>query len=246
MKKSVQMGANKTGLATAPVMSAQLLDGADDAFKPLAQAPDDFIPEQTYIDIRQSYARQSGPVGTVPPPATLKGMVNTGVQKLTMRHPEMFIDKLGERLAYERTGVRLYEALIQKCELEMGEDGIQFLRRIAEDEKNHFLLLKDAMKSIGADPTAMTPCADVAGVMAKGLLAVITDPRTSLAQSANAILAVELIDNDGWDLLIELSTKAGLTEFTPRFEEARASEERHLAEVRSWLRDLVGSNDVKH
>ena len=38
------------------------------------------------------------------------------LQALKGGPPTQFLDKLGERLAFERTGVRLYEALISKHE----------------------------------------------------------------------------------------------------------------------------------
>ncbi|HYF21309.1 MAG TPA: ferritin Dps family protein, partial [Ramlibacter sp.] len=78
----------------------------------------------------------------------------------------MLIDKLGERLAFERTGVRLYEALILKVATAtsgLAVDGAQ-LRRIRDEEEAHFRLVGQCLQEIGADPTAMTPCADVIGV----------------------------------------------------------------------------------
>jgi hypothetical protein len=45
----------------------------------------------------------------------VKGVAKTGMQKLTGKKPEVLIDKLGARLAFERTGTRLYDALLGKC-----------------------------------------------------------------------------------------------------------------------------------
>lgn len=52
----------------------------------------------------------------VPIPGSTKGMVITGHSKLVGQSPEVLIDKLGERLAFECGGTRLYEALIAKVE----------------------------------------------------------------------------------------------------------------------------------
>ena len=38
-------------------------------------------------------------------------MLKTALNKLVGVSPEVLIDKLGERLAFERTGTRLYDAL---------------------------------------------------------------------------------------------------------------------------------------
>lgn len=244
MKKSVQIGANKTGLGLAPKMAEELFDGADDQFKSFAQADEDIRPDISFADVKHDYTRSSGPVGTVPAPSSIKGAAVTGFQKITARHPEVFIDKLGERLAFERTGTRLYDAFIMKCETQLPEASIAFLRQIREEEMQHFLMLTETLKELGADPTAMTPCADVAAVASKGLIAVVNDPRTSIAQAAGAVLSAELIDNDGWDLLIELAANARMEDLRERFEAAKASEVRHLSEIREWLKELVLANDV--
>ena len=67
------------------------------------------------VKIRTAYIEAAGPVGSVPPPGTAKGAVKAGMQALTGRKAHVFIDRIGERLAFERTGTRLYEALITKC-----------------------------------------------------------------------------------------------------------------------------------
>ena len=254
MNKSVKIGANKTGLGMAPLMSKELFDGEDDQFKTFAQAEEDPRPDQTYIDVRQEYIRESADLGTVPPPTTAKGAATkriipitakiTGYQKLTFRHPEVLIDKLGERLAFERTGARLYEAFIQKCETVLPPDSITFLHQIHREEVAHFKMLKMCIESLGADPTAVTPCANATAVAAKGWVSVITDPRTSIAQCANVLLIAELSDNDGWDLLIALTEEAGLKDVCQKFRVAKENEERHLVEIRSWLKELVLANDV--
>ena len=244
MKKSEHIGANKTGLGVAPRMSKELLDNQDDQFKPLAQAEEDPLPELSFREIKQNYIEESGSIGTVPPPTTIKGAAVTVLQKITAKNPEVLVDKLGERLAFERSGARLYEAFILKCEMELSEDEVSFLRIIHTDEISHFEMLVETMKELGADPTAVTPCADVIGVASKGLIAVVNDPRTSIAQSASAILTAELVDNDGWDMLIDLTREAGLTEIAERFTAAKQNEERHLLEIRNWLKQLVSANDV--
>jgi hypothetical protein len=95
------------------------------------------------------------------------------------------------------------------------------------------------MQALGGDPTAMTPCADIAGVSATGFLQVITDPRTTMAQALNTMLAVELADNAGWELLIELAQASGHKEMAEGFAVAQTAEERHLAHVKTWLKGAV-------
>jgi hypothetical protein len=177
------------------------------------------------------------------------------------------MDKIGERLAFERGGTRLYDALLTKytalaqsegdvlppaSEL-LSEDGdasaahegespTETLQRIRGEELSHFLMLRDAMTSLGGDPTAQTPCADVTTTASIGLIQVVTDPRTTLAQCLNAMLTAELTDNAGWELLIQLADEAGLTELTGQFLAALGEEQQHLAIVKGWLAKLVSEN----
>ncbi|RYF70888.1 MAG: ferritin Dps family protein, partial [Comamonadaceae bacterium] len=88
-------------------------------------------------------------------------------------------------------------------------------------------------------PTAMTPCADVQATATLGIMQVVTDPRTTLAQSLNAMLAAELIDNASWELLASLAEDAGETELAGRFLGALAQEQEHLAVVKGWVTLLV-------
>jgi len=109
------------------------------------------------------------------------------------------------------------------------------IEEIREDELQHFLLLKEAMESLGGDPTAMTPCADVAAVASSGILKVLADARTTLTQCLDAILIAELADNDAWLALADLADGLGMNELGKRFREALAEEEEHLARVRGWI-----------
>jgi hypothetical protein len=217
--------------------------------------------------MRVQYIEEADAVGAVPPPVSLKGVVKSGVSRLGGGSPEILMDKIGERLAFERGGTRLYDALLTKytalaqsegdvlppaSEL-LSEDGdasaahegespTETLQRIRGEELSHFLMLRDAMTSLGGDPTAQTPCADVTTTASIGLIQVVTDPRTTLAQCLNAMLTAELTDNAGWELLIQLADEAGLTELTGQFLAALGEEQQHLAIVKGWLAKLVSEN----
>ena len=60
---------------------------------------------------------------------------------------------------------------------------IDDLETIRADEARHFRLIAEAIESLGGDPTSQTPSADLAGVESMGLVQVLNDPRTSIAQS---------------------------------------------------------------
>ena len=213
---------------------------------------------------RIAYAEEADTIGSIPPPATLKGMVKSGIAKVSGRNSAMLMDKIGERIAFERGGTRLYDALLTKYEglsqsngdvlppVEdlaadgeevlpeyLGESAAQTLRRIRSEELRHFWLLSTAMTKMGGDPTAQTPCADVTATATAGLLQVVTDPRTTLAQCLNAMQTAELTDNAGWELLIQLADDAGEVELAAQFLSALGQEQAHLMAVKNWLTYLV-------
>ena len=226
-----RIGLNRTGVGTSPIDSKEMLEGVD--LGPISPGgPEDAA------TLRREYAATDETVGSVPPPTTVKGVVETASEVIKGHSPVVFLDKLSERLAFERTGTRLYEAILIKLQVSDTWEGgptVADLRRFRDEELAHFELLSAAMTELGADPTAMTPAADVIGVASTGLLQVVSDPRTTLPQCLDALLTAELTDNDGWRMLIELGRTLAKEAMVLEFERAQAAEEIHLAEVRRWL-----------
>jgi ferritin-like metal-binding protein YciE len=201
--------------------------------------------------MRSEYIAAADPLGTVPPPATIKGTLASGLKMIQGKRPQVFIDKLGERLAFERTGTRLYQALLMKCEApHAGPDlfSIDTLRRFCDEEAAHFAMLEECIRMLGADPTVQTPCADLAGVESMGLMQAITDARTTINQSIHAILVAELADNAAWEELIVLANEMGQPEMASRFEQALAEESTHLETIRHWHQEatLAEARIVSH
>jgi hypothetical protein len=219
-----------------PMDSSETLQGSERSM-PTSEGD-----EGALAAIRADYIREADGLGSVPPPGTLKGALKSGAQILSGNRPEVLLDKLGERLAFERGGTRLYEGLITKCVAGAeGSDLLQMdvLKRIHDEELRHMELVRSIIESMGADPTAMTPCADVTGVAALGLMQVVSDPRTTLAQCLDAVLIAELADNAGWELLISLMQETKNDQFVPQMTQALTDEQEHLATVREWLRQLT-------
>jgi len=238
VKKPTDLGTNRTGAQASPIDSKKTADAA--LATPLV---DEGGATELAIE-RGSWANDADPVGSMPAPATIKGAVKTTIDMVKGHHATVFLDKLGERLAFERTGVRLYEALLVKldaADLHEGGPTAAEVERIRDDELRHFGELKNAIELLGSDPTAMTPCADVAGVAAAGVVKVLTDPRTTLSQCLDALLMVELVDNDAWVLLANLADGFGQKEMADRFRAALGDEEEHLMLVRGWVnRGIAG------
>ncbi|WP_437965383.1 ferritin-like domain-containing protein [Sorangium sp. So ce260] len=230
--KQITIGTNTTGIATSPIDSKELIEFAQ------AIPPSSPGSEADAAAVRSEYARESGTVGSVPPPVSLKGIVKAAGELIQGRPPALLIDKLGERLQFERSGTRLYEALIAKHDAEGSFEGGPTradLEAIRDDELRHFALLKRAIERLGADPTAMTPSADMIGLASAGVLSVAVEPRINFGQSLQALLVAELTDNDSWRMLIDLATAYGQDDMVAEFRVAEQHEARHLELVRGWL-----------
>jgi rubrerythrin len=229
--KPTQTGMNRTGIASAEVDIEEMLASA----RRTEVTPDGKSFEKEHL----TWARGAGPVGTMPPPASLKGVAKTTIDVMQGKRTNVLLDLLGERLAFERTGTRLYEGLLVKlaaADPHPGGPTRVELERVRDEELRHLALLKEAIEQLGADPTVVTPSADVAGVAGQGWVQAIGDPRVTLTEGLKVILQAELVDNESWASLIELTTGLGQTELAERFRGALTEEEEHLELVRGWVR----------
>lgn len=236
MKDSSQFGMNKTPSTIRPNKTAKMVKGNEEF---PAQNEDT---STDMFNLKRDYIQNSGPLGTVPMPTTFRGALSSGLQAMKGQHPSILIDKLGERLAYERSGVRLYDAYIMKCQAALPELDVKVLQHFRQEEAEHFAMIRDCLTAIGADPTAQTPCANASAVMSMGLMQLINDPRSTVPQCTEAILTAELTDVAAWDLLIQLVQEAGLEEFVQKFEKAKVSEDIHLDTIKKWLADMTLHN----
>lgn len=236
MKNATEMGKNRTGIDMSPVDNEVLIDAA------LQTVPSMDGDESAIDETRAEYLSRGASIGSVPPPGTVKGAATAVLDMAKGTKATVFLDKLGERLAFERTGTRLYAALLGKLDAAEplpGGPTRADLEKIHAEEMQHFEMLREVMLSLGADPTAITPSADVAAVSSMGIIQVIGDPRMNLKQSLEAILVAELVDNDAWTVLMDLARAAGHEEIAKRFEVATAEERDHLVKVRTWVRNAT-------
>jgi hypothetical protein len=220
MQLTTEVGMNHSGMLSSEDGGEKMLENIELTKPPRGDARD-------LAKIRLEYAKDADPVGTLPEPQP------EGVARVLM-------DKLGERLAFERSGTRLYDALMVKCSADKS-CGVpaKELQHVRDEEALHFALVGAAIESLGGDPTAQTPSADVAGVEGMGLMQVLNDPKTTVAQALHAILVAEMTDNAAWDELIELTAQAGNDDLVARFTEAQGHEQDHLEKVQSWYKAAV-------
>lgn len=232
-EQTAPMGMNRTGLQTSPVDS-KAMQNVDPAI-----AGDDGGDESALADIRSGYIASADTLGSVPLPGTLGGAKGL----LKGDSSDILLDKLGERLAFERTAARLYDALITKCDVMLSGDismTMADLENIRADEARHFRLIAAAISVLGGDPTSQTPSADLAGIESMGLVQVLNDARTSIAQSLHAIVTAELSDKAGWETLVALADEHGLSNMVDDFTDALNQEREHLALVQTWYEEAIG------
>jgi hypothetical protein len=230
------IGMNRTGIQMSPIDSKAMQDAAP-------STGGQSLDGAAQAEVRNGYIANADTLGSVPLPGTVTGVFNMGIAMLKGDSPQILLDKLGERLAFERTGTRLYDALITKCEVMLGSDismTIDDLQQIRADEARHFLLISDAIDTLGGDPTSQTPSADLAGVESMGLVQVLNDPRTTIAQSLHAIVTAELSDKSGWETLVALADEHDLTDMVQDFTLALNEEREHLALVQTWYEEAIG------
>lgn len=216
---STKSGTNQTGLAPHGDVLAKMIEGANE-FPPTSSGGPAGIAE-----VRVDYARDGEPPATMP-------SAPVAPAKLPL------LDRLGARMQFERTGTRLYDALISKLDAYGGFDGgpsRQDLLQIREQELNHALLAQELVSSMGGDPTAITPDANLQAMTSQGIACVLLDPRTSLVDCLEAMLIVELTDQDMWSMLARTAEPLGDAAMIEKITQAQKVELEHLAKVRGWL-----------
>jgi rubrerythrin len=225
--KSTNGHLNRTGVTLSPELARALIEAAR------ATPPSSDGDAEAIAAVRIEYSKAGQPTGSMPPELGAVRARN-GAQ----RGIPVFLDKLGERLAFERSGVRLYDALLSKFDAFgtwKGGPSRGDLEEIRSEELEHFTMLAKTMAQVGGDPTAVTPSANLQAVASKGLPAVLVDPRTNLRESLEAVLVAELVDNDCWENLSDLALAMGEEELANAFRHALDHERDHLRRVRGWL-----------
>lgn len=219
VQPSLRPGDNRTGIASARDRRAML--DIPPEHDPTSRGSADQI-----AAVRERYTRESGPIGTMPrDPHVSRDLL-------------LLLDLLGARLAFERTGVRLYEALVAKHDAFRGfttGPERRDLVQLRDEEHAHVRLLDGIIAELGGDPTAVTPCANRELVASRGIADVLLDPRTSLLDGLEAIAIAELADHEQWVGLVELARDQRRDDLVRAFVAAQSTEDEHLSKIRSWV-----------
>jgi len=221
IQPSLRVGHNRTGLSAASDEQRRRMLDVPRELGPTSRGSSDEIAR-----VRIRYARTGMSVGTMPEvPRAQRGLLPLH-------------DLLGARLQFERTGVRMYDALLSKLDAHGGFSGGPDrgdLEQLRDEELAHMRMLEHMLEETGADPTVVTPTADLQSMATRGVSDVLMDPRTTLLDGLGVIIMAELADHEEWIGLIDLGRDLGRNTLVHSFQSAQLTEEEHLIKVRRWL-----------
>jgi rubrerythrin len=170
------------------------------------------------------------------------------MKRLAEKNRSKVIDLLTERLAFERAGVKLYDAILARMESSAEEEVVAMVDQMREyrnQEWEHEEFLEEQIRELGGDGHGQTELARLTHRESLGIEEVVFDPTSPLPHLFHALLTAELVDNAGWDLLVELADEAGDKEAKKGFKRCLKEEEAHLVFVREAMerfarRDVLG------
>ncbi len=154
--------------------------------------------------------------------------------------PAKVIDVLNERLAFERAGVKLYDRIIGVMKGSARDDVGRMLpemQKHRDEEKEHEEWLEAQIRSLGGDAHSETDRSRLVTRESKGIEEVVMSD-AQLPHLLHALLAAELVDNAGWDLLVDLADEAGDHSAKREFKKRLHEEEDHLLLVKKAVERL--------
>ncbi|MCU1281195.1 MAG: hypothetical protein JWM53_4741 [bacterium] len=143
---------------------------------------------------------------------------------------DALVDKLCERLAVETGGVDIYRAAIAKLDDPMV---VARLEHFMQQEAKHRDLLAAYLDRLGVEGR-QTPSARLAKHEGEAYLKLIGEADTP-AQLLNILLTVELMDENGWEMIVNLGRDIHDDDMVHTLEGALQEEKEHLRGVRGML-----------
>ncbi|HET6436813.1 MAG TPA: DUF892 family protein [Anaeromyxobacter sp.] len=162
------------------------------------------------------------------------------MEQLAKHNTAKVIDVLNERLAFERAGVKLYDRILLVMQATPDENVTRMLQEMQahrDEEKEHEEWLEDQIRALGGDAHTETDKSRLVTRESKGIEEVVMS-EAKLPHLLHALLAAELVDNAGWDLLAQLADEAGDRDAKKAFKKRLHEEEDHLLFVRRAVERL--------
>jgi bacterioferritin (cytochrome b1) len=164
------------------------------------------------------------------------------MEKLAQYNRGKVIDLLTERLVFERSAVKLYDSIVEQIE-RSGEIAyaplVDQLREHGAEEKAHEEWLEAQVRALGGDAHGQTEMSRLVQTESLGIEKVVLAADGSIPHLLHALLAAELVDNAGWDMLVELADDAGDRMTKRELKQRLHEEEEHLRFVQRALERMA-------
>jgi bacterioferritin (cytochrome b1) len=156
------------------------------------------------------------------------------MKQLAAKNKERVIDVLNERLTFERAAVKLYDSILANMRSSSSSEVARMVgttKDHRDQEKEHEEWLEAQIRAMGGDAHAKTEMSELITEESAGVEKVITEDK-DLVHQMHGLLTAELVDNAGWELLLELADDADDAEARREFRRRLHEEEEHLIFVR--------------
>ena len=164
------------------------------------------------------------------------------MKELAQHNPAKILDLLIARLNFERTGVKLYDSVLAKIAAQQDPDAHGMLENLQEhrnEEKEHEEWLEECVRQLGGDAHGTSDMSELEARESKGVEDILLDGDNDILHIFHALLAAELADNAGWDLLVQIADEAGDRDAKKQFKKRLHEEEDHLLFVRRVIERLA-------
>jgi ferritin-like metal-binding protein YciE len=162
--------------------------------------------------------------------------------RLAEKNPQQVIDLLCERLAFERSTVKLYDRILEALRGAADastRDLHATMQKHRQEEDDIAGWLEGRIRELGGDAGVQTDLARLATREAQGIEEVAANDAADVTHLLHALLAVEGVDNAGWELLVDLANAAGDDRAKRELERRHRQETQHLAFVRHAIERLA-------
>jgi bacterioferritin (cytochrome b1) len=160
------------------------------------------------------------------------------MKKLARKNPEKLVELLHERLTFERTSVKLYDRILTQMEAS-GDLQIRgmldTMRAYRDEEAEHQAWLEEQIQALGGDVNGESVMSRLVVEESRGIEQIILREDAEMHHLFHALMAAELVDNAGWDLLAALAEEADDDDALDGFALRQAEEEDHLDYLRQTM-----------
>jgi bacterioferritin (cytochrome b1) len=160
------------------------------------------------------------------------------MKKLAQKNPAKLVELLQERCTFERTSVKLYDRILAQMRASGDEQilgMVDTMQGYRDEEAEHQAWLEEQIRALGGDANGQSEMARLAAEEARGIEHIILREDVALQHLFHALMAAELVDNAGWDLLAALAEEADDDDALDCFALRQAEEEDHLDYLRQTM-----------